>query len=136
MRVCVVHLTGEKASGGKYQWQLGDEFFGSLEGAEVRHGSVEVQATVVARNEESYDVDLRLRGEVEVECNHCTELLMFPIEGEASIRIALGQPQEWDGETLWVSPRESEAAIDWQVYETIALSIPIRHVHEQCETED
>ena len=111
-----------------------DEFFSRVQGNEIQHGDVSVEMQIRPTSG-VFVVSFQFKGEVEVVCDRCLEPMMQPVEGEAELRIKLGAIYEDDGELIVVPEDEGIADISWQVYEQIALQIPLRHVHPDGECE-
>ena len=115
--------------------QADDEFFARVQGSEIQSGNVAVEMQV-RHTSGVYLVSFQFKGEVQVMCDRCLEPMMQPVEGEAELRIKLGETYEDDGDIIVVPEDEGSADISWQVYEQIALQIPLRHVHEDGKCEE
>ena len=76
-----------------------DDFFAAVQGDAIQHGHVALQVQV-RRGEETFDLALQFQGEVEVSCDRCLEPMLQPVEGEALIKVRLGDTYEDDGETV------------------------------------
>ena len=112
-----------------------DEFFALVQGDEIQSGNVAIEMQV-RQTSGVYVVCFQFSGEVQVMCDRCLEPMMQPVEGEAELRIKLGETYEDDGELIVVPEDEGVADISWQVYEQIALQIPLRHVHADGKCEE
>lgn len=109
-----------------------NEFFAAVQGPEIQHGDVGVELTVreVAG---AFKASFTFEGEVEVICDRCLEPMMQAVSGEAELSIKLGDTYEDDGDIIQVAEDDGVLDLSWQVYEQIALQIPIRHVHSDGE---
>lgn len=109
-----------------------DEFFKAVQGPEIQCGTVNVELTVreVAG---AFKASFTFSGEVEVICDRCLEPMMQPVNGEAELCVKLGETYEDDGDIIQVAEEDGILDLSWQVYEQIALQIPIRHVHPDGE---
>ena len=114
--------------------QADDEFFARVQGNEIQSGSVAVEMQI-HHTSGVFVVAFQFKGEVQVMCDRCLEPMMQPVEGDAELRIKLGETYEDDGELIVVPEDEGLVDVSWQVYEQIALQIPIRHVHADGECE-
>ncbi len=114
--------------------QADDEFFARVQGNEIQSGSVRVEMQI-RYTSGVFVVAFQFKGEVQVMCDRCLEPMMQPVEGDAELRIKLGETYEDDGDIIVVPENEGIADVSWQVYEQIALQIPIRHVHADGECE-
>lgn len=109
-----------------------DVFFAEIQGPEIQRGNVAVELTIreVAG---AFRASFSFDGSVEVVCDRCLEPMMQPVSGEADLRIKLGETYEDDGDIIQVPEEDGILDLSWQVYEQIALQIPIRHVHAEGE---
>lgn len=113
-----------------------DDFFAEVQGPEIKRGNVSLSLSVreVAG---AFLVSLTFSGDVEVICDRCLEPMMQAVSGQAELRVKLGEAYEDDGDIIQVPEDDGVVDLSWQVYEQIALQIPIRHVHAdgECETD-
>lgn len=109
-----------------------DTFFSVVEGPEIQHGNVAVNLTV-RETAGAFTATIDFDGEVEVMCDRCLEPMMQQVAGKAALTIRLGETYEDDGEIIVVPEDEGVVDLSWQVYEQIALQIPLRHVHAESE---
>lgn len=109
---------------------LSDDFFEALEDAEIKRGRVAVDVSV-RRNSAFFDVRLHMTGSVLVPCDICLEDMEQPIEAEAQVLATLGQREGSGDEVVAVSEDEGILDLSWPVYESIALAVPTKHVHQQ-----
>lgn len=111
-----------------------DEFFQSLDG-EVRSGMVNVSLRLVPVAE-AYKVSIEFQGNIQIMCDRCLEPMTHPVQGEAMFQVRLSDKSEDDGELIQVAENDGLLDLAWQIYEQIALQIPLRHVHPegQCPT--
>lgn len=112
-----------------------DDFFAYVQGNEIEHGNVGLEMQI-RETQGVCKVTFQFEGQVQVLCDRCLEPMMQAVSGEAELNIKLGEGYKDDGDYIIVPENEAIADIAWQVYEQIALQIPIRHVHEEgeCET--
>lgn len=131
----LVDLKGMTTDVETHQWQLGNEFFECVQGAEIQQGQVSVQLTV-KRSSSAYNIGIELEGVVRVQCDRCLEMMEQPIRGTGSLRIVLGDEYADDGELVTVPFESGVLNTAWHIYEAIALALPLRHVHPdgQCDS--
>ncbi len=115
-----------------YQWHVDDDFFSAVQGPEIQQGQLDV-ALRVKQTAEVYVLDFRFSGTVKVECDRCLELFDFPIQAERTLRVKLGDKFEDDGDMVTVPSDDGTFCVAWNLYEFIALEIPMRHVHPEGE---
>ena len=108
---------------------LGDEFFEAAESDEIKSG--DVMLSISARKSVSglYEIDFHAEGTVKVPCDLCLDDMAQPICTDNRLLAKLGE--EYSDEDDIVTVEKDDAVLDtaWFVYESIALDIPIKHVH-------
>ncbi len=111
------------------EWQLDDSFFQQLEGAQLQHGSVHVSGTI-RKSVGFFELVLRGEGTVEVACDRCLDPMDQPIESDLHLTVKLGEEYTDDDEVITVDEQHPVLDTAWLIYESIALAVPIRHVHQ------
>ena len=117
------------------QFHLTDDFFTAVEATEVERGDLDVTMTV-SRAGDSFSVSYRFNGTLVLPCDLCLSDMTLPVCGENSIVVRIGNEDSDDGDIVTVNEREGILDMAWYVYESIALSIPIKHVHETGKCND
>ena len=109
--------------------KLGDEFFKAAESDEVRSGNV--QLSISARKSVSglYEIDFHAEGTVKVPCDICLDDMDQPICTDNRLLAKLGEEYSEDDDIVTVDKDDAILDTSWFVYESIALDIPIKHVH-------
>ena len=130
----VINLRDQKTDLANYQWELDDKFFNAVEGTAVQKGQVSAMLTV-QRTAGAFELRFRLKGVLTLPCDRCLEDMEQPIETEETIKAKLGDEYDDDGELVTVPYTEGVLDVSWLMYEFIALQIPMRHVHAECEGE-
>lgn len=115
---------------------LSDDFFEALEDAEIKCGNVAVSVSV-HRTDAFFDIRMHMTGHVVVPCDICLEDMEQSIEADCQLAARIGERNAADEETICVSDEEGTIDLSWPVYESIALAVPSKHVHEegQCNPE-
>jgi len=93
-------------------YELDDRFFKSLDDAEVKSGSLHVSGSI-RKASGLYELQLDISGTIQLPCDRCLEMMTLPIATELRETVK--------GDTY-------DAA--WPIYESIALAVPIQHVHQ------
>lgn len=120
----------------QFSAELDDSFFASLQQEEIRQGCVKADVTLRRTSQETFEADCRLSGEIEVLCTVCMEPMSLPIDIEETLKIRFGESDLDDGDIITVQWSKGVLDLSWPLYEQIALSIPIRHVHTECDSEE
>ncbi len=126
-KVALRDMTSDTVS---YQWHVGDDFFSAVEGPEIRQGSLDV-ALRVKQTSGAYELEFRFEGTVKVACDRCLEPMDQPIDARRTLRVRLGSEFADDGEMITVPEEDGMLNVAWNLYELIALEIPMRHVHPE-----
>lgn len=122
-------VTLDMPDSASYEWHLSDDFFASVRATEVEHGSVDVKLNV-RRTSGAFEFEFSLDGTVQIPCDRCLEMMDQPVSATRTLRVKLGDRYEDDGELVTVPTEEGKIDVAWNIYEFIALEIPLRHVHE------
>jgi uncharacterized metal-binding protein YceD (DUF177 family) len=108
---------------------LTDEYFQSLDDAEIRRGNINAQLSIRKAAAGEFVLSVRVNGSVTVRCDLCLEDMEQPIENKVDFMVHLGQSDNIDDDTIVVDENDEVLDTAWSVYETIALAVPIKHVH-------
>lgn len=111
------------------QWELDNNFFQQLEGAQLQSGSLHVSGSI-RKTVGFFELNLHSVGTVEVTCDRCLEPMSQPIEADLSTTVKLGTEDSYDDEVITVDETWPVLDTAWLIYESIALAVPIRHVHQ------
>jgi len=128
-----VDLKGMTEDTVSYRWQADNDFFSAVQGPEIKHGLLDV-ALRVKRTSGAYELGFQLQGEVEVSCDRCLEPMSQPIDAQCVLRVEMGDDYADDGDVVTIPERDGTINVAWNIYEFAALQIPLRHVHEECES--
>lgn len=112
----------------EYQYQLDNDFFLDLDAPEVQKGQVNVTLKV-RKTSGIYQLDFHAEGKVIVICDRCLDEMEQPIETEDRLKVKLGSEYSEVDDMVVVPEEEGYINVAWFIYEFIALSIPMKHVH-------
>ena len=112
----------------EYQYQLNNDFFLDLDAPEVQKGQVKVTLKV-RKTSGIYQLDFHTEGKVIVICDRCLDEMEQPIETEDRLKVKLGSEYSEVDDMVVVPEEEGYINVAWFIYEFIALSIPMKHVH-------
>jgi uncharacterized metal-binding protein YceD (DUF177 family) len=131
----VSNLRDQKADVAEYGWTLDDAFFQAIEATEVQRGQVDAKLKV-QRTSGAFELRFELKGVLTLPCDHCAEDMQLPIDTEQTMKAKLGDEYDDDGEMVTVPITEGTLDVSWLMYEFIALEIPMRHVHAECDEDE
>ena len=130
-----VDLKGLKEDETSLEFSLDDSFFAALDGAEVRKGSLHVSVSI-RKASGFFEFLIHAAGTVIIPCDRCLDDMEQPVDTDVRQVVRLGSENSEDGDTLVVAEDEGILDLTWIIYESVALAIPIRHVHApgKCNT--
>ena len=123
------------------KFSVGDAFFSSLEQNEIIGGDVEVSLKARCLAGEIYRLDFSFSGAARVQCDRCLDELEIAIEGEDFLKLCYEDNELAeeinDVDVVLLSPRETEYTYAWDLFEMIALALPMQRTHalEDCNNE-
>ena len=112
----------------EYQYQLDNQFFAELDAPEVQKGKVNVTLQV-RKTSGVYQLEFHTEGQVVVICDRCLDEMEQPIESDDRLRVKLGVEYSEEDDIVVVPEEDGYINVAWFIYEFIALSIPMKHVH-------
>lgn len=112
-----------------FDYILDTDFFKKIDSQEVQKGKV-LAKVLVRNNGSNYEIDFNLDGIVQVPCDRCLDDMDLPICHKGRLIVKFGQNYSEESDEIIIIPEvEGEINIAWFLYEFIALSIPMKHVH-------
>ena len=111
------------------QWELDDSFFQQLEGAQLQCGSLHVSGSI-RKAVGFFELELQSVGTVRVPCDRCLEMMDQPVEADLRLIVKMGSEYTDDDDVITVDEAHPVLDTAWLIYESIALAVPIRHVHQ------
>ena len=112
----------------EYEYQLDNQFFTDLDASEVQKGNVAVKLRV-KKTSGIYQLDFHTEGVVTVLCDRCLDEMDQSVESNDRLKVKLGTEYTEIDDIVVVPEEEGYINVAWFIYEFIALSIPMKHVH-------
>ena len=130
-----VDLKGLKDDESSLVFDLDDTFFGALDQAEVKKGSLHVSVSI-RKASGFFEFLIHEAGTVIIPCDRCLDDMEQSVDMDVRLIVRLGDEYSEDGDTIVVAEDEGILDLTWIIYESVALAIPIRHVHApgKCNT--
>ncbi len=124
-----IDLKGWKEDQKVLEYDLDDQFFGALDGAELEHGALHVSVSI-RKTAGLFELLFHTEGTVTVTCDLCLDDMQQPIDTDNRLLVKLGEETDTENDEL-ITVSEDKGVLDlsWFIYEFIALAIPIKHVH-------
>ncbi len=123
-----IDLKGLKEDEKLLDFDLNDEFFASLDGSQLEHGSLHVSASI-RKMAGFFEILFHTEGAVTVSCDRCLDDMDQPIEADNRLMVKLGETNSEDDDLVTIDENEGILDMSWFIYEFIMLAIPIKHVH-------
>lgn len=123
-----IDLKGLEVDVKTLNFSLMDDFFEAIDATEVRKGKLSTTAQI-RKGANFFELDLDTKGMVVIPCDRCLDDMEQPIDAQAHYIIKLGETSSEDDDMITVPEETGVLDISWLIYETIALDIPIKHVH-------
>lgn len=120
------------ADGETYSWHLDDHFFSTLDEQEIEQGSIDATLRV-HKTVGGFTLNFDAKGLVWIPCDRCLELMQQDIDAHDTIKVRMGDTREDDGDLITIPEDDPTLDVAWNLFETIALAIPISHVHPEGE---
>lgn len=112
-----------------FEYRLGKQFFANMENEDVRDADLTVKLTVKVKGA-IYDLKFDINGEVITLCDRCLDDLHIPIEADYHIMVEFGDDYNDESDDLLIIPNsDNYLNVAYMIYDTVALAIPIKHVH-------
>lgn len=112
-----------------FEYRLGKTFFTNMESADIHDADLTVTLTV-SHKAGLYEMHFAIEGVVTLLCDRCLDDLEFPIDATYDINVKYGEDYNDDSDNLLVIPEsDSYLNVAYMIYDTVALAIPIKHVH-------
>ena len=110
-------------------YHLDDQFFAALDDADIQGGSLHVSGSI-RKAVGFFELLLHISGTVRIPCDRCLDLMDQPIETELRQVVKMGSEYSDQDDVIVVDQTEGVFDTAWLVYESIALAVPIQHVHQ------
>lgn len=111
------------------EFLLDNLFFADIDGPEVQKGKVKVKLTV-KRTSRAFELNFQTEGVVYLPCDRCLDEMELPVTSSDKLMVKFGKQYGEEGDNLIIVPEdEGDINVAWFMYEFVALSIPMKHVH-------
>ncbi len=125
-----VNLKDLQAGVATYRFELDDAFFELVGGTLVKGGHADVMLSVEEKGG-IYALIFHIRGVVCVPCDRCLDDMDVAVDTENVLNVKVGTEYSDEGDVVVVPEDDPACNVAWNIYEFIALSIPVAHVHEE-----
>jgi len=120
-------------------YDLDDTFFTALGVNDVQGGALHVSGSI-RKAVGFFELHLAIKGTVTISCDRCLDPMSQPIDTSLDCVVKMSADSTWGNEPCGANSNEDDGVITvdekegilstaWPIYETVALAIPIQHVH-------
>lgn len=112
-------------------FHIDTEFFKNMENTEVHFADVNVHLDLVKKGD-VYDCTFHCKGMMQIPCDRCLDPLDHEVDTTYHIMVKYGDEYNDESDDLLVIPySNSYLNVAYMLYDTLLLTIPLRHVHPQ-----
>ena len=112
----------------RYEYMLDNDFFMSIDAPEIQKGKLNVKLTV-KKSMGIFVLTFHTEGFVIVPCDRCLDDMEIPVDIEDELKVKLGITFSDENDIVVVPEEDGYINVAWFIYEFIALSLPMKHVH-------
>lgn len=110
---------------------IGTEFFKNMENPDVIDSDVKVHLRLEHKND-TYYCHFTLQGMMHIPCDRCLDPMEHPVDTTFDIAVKFGEEYDDSNDDVLVIPEEDVFLnVAYMLYDTLILTIPMRHVHPQ-----
>ena len=113
-----------------YEFKIADKFFSFFEKSEINGGNIDVNVTI-NKHINSFDLKIKLKGNVKVVCDKCLDEYLTNIEIEDVIMVKYGEETNFDTdeEFVTIDRNASNINISQFIYELAHFALPFVRNH-------
>ena len=124
-----MQLAGLQEGRFEQQMKVDTTFFKNMENTDVVSADVTVLLTIDHKHD-AYQLTLKCEGQLQVPCDRCLDPVDIPVDTEFKITVKYGPAFSDEADDVLVIPYEDTALnVAYMIYDTLMLTIPLRHVH-------
>ena len=112
----------------RYEYVLDNDFFISIDAPEIQKGKLHVDLTV-KKSMGVFVLTFHTEGSVVVPCDRCLDDMDILVNTDDELKVKLGAAFSDEDDIVVVPEEDGYINVAWFMYEFIALSLPMKHVH-------
>ena len=110
-------------------FECGSEFFKNMENPDIIASDVHVHLDLEKKND-SYDCTFTCKGLMQVPCDRCLDPIDIDVDTTYRITVKYGEDYNDETDDLLIIPQsDTYINVAYMLYDTLVLTIPLRHVH-------
>ncbi|MCM1347795.1 MAG: DUF177 domain-containing protein [Firmicutes bacterium] len=112
-----------------FEYHLGKKFFENMESPDIHDADLHVALTVTYKRD-LYTLNFKITGTITLICDRCLDDLIMPVDTDYNINVKYGDDYNDEADDLLVIPYgDNYLNVAYMLYDTVALTIPMKHVH-------
>ena len=130
----IIDLLAPNIDGKTIDYTIGDDFFSQIDGL-IQRGRVKTTLKIEGNARSVFRFHFHSEGTVFAPCDRCLADVEVSIDTDDMLAVKLGAEYSDEGETIVIPESEGRIDVSQFIYELIALSLPMKLVHEdgQCD---
>lgn len=113
----------------QFEYTLDSEFFRNMESEDILRGNVKIDLSVNCKAD-YYELDFTLKGVIYIPCDRCLDEMEHEVDTTYHLCVKYGDSYNDENDELLIIPEnDAYLNISYMVYDTVALTIPLKHVH-------
>ena len=122
-------LAGKTDGHYEQDFEITTEFFENMENFDIMHSDVKVHLDMEKRND-AYSCKFHCKGVVQVPCDRCLDPIDIEVDTDYNVVVKYGDNYDDGADNLLVIPYSNTYLnVAYMLYDTVLLTIPLRHVH-------
>ena len=113
----------------EFSYHLGGNFFRNMENADVSAGDVNVTLSVKHIGD-IYELFFTINGVIDIPCDRCLDPMEHHVDTTYAMSVKYGDDYYEGDDQIIIPETEGMFNVARTIYDTVMLTIPIMHVHE------
>lgn len=124
-----VDLAGKADGTYEQDFEIGKEFFENMENHDVLNADIKVHMVMEKKND-VYNCVFHCEGILQIPCDRCLDPMDHEVNTDYRVAVKYGDNYDDGADNLLVIPFSNKYLnVAYMLYDTILLTIPLRHVH-------
>ncbi len=124
-----IDLFSRGIDGLETEYAIDDSFFDAIDGL-IHRGRIHTTVCVSGTVDTRFRFDIHSVGVVYAPCDRCLADVEIPVDTSDEIAVTIGENYSDEGDVIVVPEKEGVIDLSHIIYEFIALSLPLKLVHE------
>ncbi len=117
----------------EYEYHLDKQFFVNMESSDIHDSDLTVKLSVNYHND-VYDMTFAITGRIVLLCDRCLDDLVLPVDESYHLVVKYGDKyNDETDELLEIPESDNYLNVAYMIFDTVALAIPMKHVHPHGE---